>query len=258
MPSASADGTKLVFRQTEPANSSVRLRHLSTGSETTLISALRRPALSPDGSFVAYSDQKHLSVIPAAGGEAAILLKFERSGDVFGWSPDSRRILYWDGEPVRYSAFGLAARKSTVLVSHPSYSIHDASLSPDQRGVAFHTPLRNAIMRIAPVRNGRAAGEAEWVTLDDRGVDNRKPWWSPDGNLLYFFSMRDGFACIYAQRLEPASKRPIGEPVPVYHFHRARVRAFVGAWLGPAILPDRIILSLTEGTSNVWLAEAKK
>ena len=38
------------------------------------------------------------------------------------------------------------------------------------------------------------------------------PIWSPDGNLLYFLSERDGFRCIWGQKLDPASKRPLGAP----------------------------------------------
>ena len=44
----------------------------------------------------------------------------------------------------------------------------------------------------------------------------------PDGNLLYFFSERDGFPCIWAQRVEPLTKHPLGDMFPVYHLHHAR------------------------------------
>jgi hypothetical protein len=46
--------------------------------------------------------------------------------------------------------------------------------------------------------------------------------WSPDGALLYFLSEREGFRCILAQRLDPATKRLLGEAFPVRHFHTAR------------------------------------
>jgi hypothetical protein len=45
------------------------------------------------------------------------------------------------------------------------------------------------------------------------------PRWSPDGALLYFLSERDGFRCLWAQRLEPTAKTPFGPAVPVHHFH---------------------------------------
>jgi len=35
-------------------------------------------------------------------------------------------------------------------------------------------------------------------------------------------SLRDGFECLWVQRLDPAAKTPPGAPFPVYHFHSAR------------------------------------
>jgi hypothetical protein len=49
--------------------------------------------------------------------------------------------------------------------------------------------------------------------------NNDKQRWSPNGNLLYFVSERDGFRCIWAQRLDPGSKRPVGALFAVYHSH---------------------------------------
>jgi hypothetical protein len=143
--------------------------------------------------------------------------------------------------------------QSAELLSHPKYAIHDARLSPNQRWIVFHTPVRNSILRIAPVRNGRAADEGEWITVADRGVDNSRAWWSPDGNLLYFFSTLDGFWCIYGQRLAPATKKIVGEPFEVYHSD-GRLRPRPSAFSGPAN-PSRLILSVAERSSNVWLPQ---
>lgn len=260
-PSASADGSKLVYVQAEPDNRSFRVRDLVSGRETTLLSVSGRPCVSPDGSLVAYMDlnQRTLNLIPIAGGEATRLLQFKGPGHVFGWSPDGAKILYWEGNPVRYSTFDAKTRQSALLISHREYNIHDATFSPDQRWLAFHTPFeRQTKIWIAPVRDGRAAADSEWITVIDLGTDSRKPWWSPDGNLLYFFSNQDGFHCLYAQRLD-ASKHPAGRPFPVYHSHQfgEGLGSNRTRW-GMAKLPGRIIVPLFEGTSNVWIAERKE
>jgi hypothetical protein len=42
------------------------------------------------------------------------------------------------------------------------------------------------------------------------------PALSPDGTLVYGSSFRDGSRCIWAQRLNPTTKRPEGAPFDVY------------------------------------------
>jgi Tol biopolymer transport system component len=255
----SADGRKIVYMQTEAERDSIRLRDLITGGETTLISARVRPQMSPDGSMVAYSDGKQLSMIPASGGEASQLLDFKGMGAAFGWSPDSRRIVYWDSSPIRFSWFDVQSRQTAELISHPKYDIHGASLSPDQRWLLFFTPLqRKTIVRITPMRDGRAAGEAEWITVLDREANNRVPFWSRDGNLVYFLTNLDGSQCFYGQRLDPATKRPVGDPFPLYHFHQSRLRLPPGANMGGVILPDRLIIASQEISSNIWIAESRE
>ena len=50
-----------------------------------------------------------------------------------------------------------------------------------------------------------------------------KPQLFPDGNTMYFTSNRDGFMCMWAMRLDPKTKRPLGAPFPIQHFHAASV-----------------------------------
>jgi hypothetical protein len=81
-----------------------------------------------------------------------------------------------------------------------------------------------------------------------------KPRWSPDGSVLYFTSLRDGFHCLWAQRLRSDTKQPIGPPFPLQHFHSARLSmnntGFAG--LAIAVARDRIFLNLGEVTGNIW------
>jgi hypothetical protein len=44
----------------------------------------------------------------------------------------------------------------------------------------------------------------------------------PDGNALYYASERDGYRCLWVQRLDAATKRPVGEAQVLQHFHDAR------------------------------------
>jgi WD40 repeat protein len=125
-------------------------------------------------------------------------------------------------------------------------------------GAFIHVPLEAEQGRtpifIAPLRNGVALGESEWIQVTDGTGTEAAPWWSPDGNILYFLSQRDGFQCIWAQHLDKATKRPAGAPFDVAHFHGAR-RKVQEAGFGPGIGVDKLVFALSESTGNIWMAQ---
>ena len=90
---------------------------------------------------------------------------------------------------------------------------------------------------------------------------DRFPAWSLDGNVLYFVSERDGFRCIYAQRLTPDTKEPMDHPMDVYHFHVARrsMMNFVNAEMARlSVARNRIVFTLGERTGNLWMTELSR
>jgi hypothetical protein len=100
----------------------------------------------------------------------------------------------------------------------------------------------------------RGTAHCGWISIADAAWTQ----WSSNGNVLYFPSGRDGYRCIWAQRLEPAAKRPIGTPIPVYHVHS------LGRFLGDGdfrkicVGRDKMIFNMGERTSNIWMAEWKE
>jgi Tol biopolymer transport system component len=257
-PSASADGRLLAYAQAEPSGSYIRVRGPVAERETTLVSVQGRPKVSPDGSKIAYSVSKEgISIIASEGGESKLLVRSpgELNTQVYGWTPDGKRLVYWTGRPVRFLLFNVDTGDSVDLIAHSTYDIHNAELSPDARWVSFDTPTaRRRATWIAAVQEGKAAGEKDWILINDGG---QKAWWSRDGNLLYMIHTLDGFACIWAQRLDPKTKRPVGAAFAVYHVHGARIKLPMEglASFGPAVVPDGIIFGLSEETGNVSLGE---
>jgi dipeptidyl aminopeptidase/acylaminoacyl peptidase len=263
MPSSSADGRLLAYAQVEPGGVSVRLRDLATSKETALVNSLARPKVSPDVSQIAYSAfPNSMYVMPSAGGEATRLVtpgEQVTQRQIREWTADGTRIVYWYGNPARFALLDPETRGSTDLIAHPKMDIYTAEMSPDQRWVAFATQVgAQWNLWIAACPNGKAVGEKDWI-LVNTGSDQR-PWWSPDGNLLYTVSSRDGVRCIWAQRLNPTTKRPQGQPFAVHHLHGARVKVASDllAGFGPAILPDGLIFSLNDLSANVWIGEPQK
>ena len=156
-------------------------------------------------------------------------------------------------------ALRLATAEQTEFLKHATYSLYQVDFSADGRWITFEAVTRPGHSRlfVAPASEPWPIDEKNWVPVtDDRGWDD-KPRWSPDGNLIYFTSERDGFVCLWAQRLDPGSKKPIGAPLDIYHFHGARRSMMnVGyATLEISVAPDKIILNLGEFTGNVWMTK---
>jgi WD40 repeat protein len=137
----------------------------------------------------------------------------------------------------------LASRRRTVLLAHKDYRFYDPRFSPDGRWIALLGPSGVLIVPFAL----KPIPEEEWISVGAGG----HPQWSPDGRLLYFILPHDGYRCIGAQRLGP-SQRPIGLSLPIYHDHTTR-RSLGGFVVGR----DKLFLSITERTGNIWMAEWK-
>jgi Tol biopolymer transport system component len=109
---------------------------------------------------------------------------------------------------------------------------------------------------VAPLREWHTAPESSWIPITNGRTPDRNAVWSPDGNLVYFLSERDGFRCFWAQRLDAATKRPRGEPFVVQHFHQARQSydsdRFAGIQL--SVGTDKLVYPNQERTGNIWLA----
>jgi hypothetical protein len=108
---------------------------------------------------------------------------------------------------------------------------------------------------IARLENGRPTAHDKWIQITKEFVASH-PWWSPDGNTLYFRSNRDEFTCIWAQPLDPTTKKPQGPLKSIRHFHgRVRTANVGGGAFGYGMTKDRLYLPLSEPKANIWLAE---
>jgi Tol biopolymer transport system component/DNA-binding winged helix-turn-helix (wHTH) protein len=255
-PSLSHDGNVLVYQQSSPSGDEVLLRDNAKGTEAVLIGQLVRPKLSPDGSRVAFSNSKGLYLLDSGGGQPKALMQTTERLVAYGWSPDGERVVFWHGSPVQFSTIEWRTGKRKVLISHPKYSVLNAVFSPDENWLSFDVPgPTGRRVMIAPVRDGTAAAESEWITVAAASNWNQRGWWSEDGRLLFYLSDRDRSTCIWAQHLAIDTKRPVGDAFPVSHFHDMR-RLLPGAGpYGPAVSRNELLVGLQERTENIWLAE---
>jgi len=136
--------------------------------------------------------------------------------------------------------------------------LYRGHFSPDERWITFHAdhPRSGTRVFIAPFRGTTPVEESDWIAVTEGGAFDDAPRWSPDGNRLYYLSDRDGFRCIWAQRLDPATKRPMGIPSAVQHFHRRqRSVVAVGVSVDLCVARDKFVFTMGELRGNIWIAE---
>jgi Tol biopolymer transport system component len=261
-PTLSDDGAALVYRSRRAGRFAVILRRLGGAAETVLTMTPEEhyPAVSRDGTRVAYSfpqaDKVPIFVVGASGGTPEQVC--DDCGEVKEWSQGGDQILYVTAhDPSGIGLLKVGSSPNHVWLRHPSYGIYSPRLSSDGRWIAFNgraDRLAPARVFVAEVEGAVVAGEEDWIVVSN---DGDAPTWSPRANLLYFWSDRDGSPCLWAQRLDPATKRPTGGPLSIQHFH-SRGLSWKNLYLGApgiAVARDRIVFNLGEHTGNVWMMD---
>ncbi len=170
------------------------------------------------------------------------------------WTGDGERILVSGRDRSRLEAVDIITGDRREVLPGRRYTLAEARLSPDGRWIAVRADALEAgcpsvfLARFAPGKTTRCADLIPLAEPDAFGFG-----WSPDGGLLYFFSSRDGFRCIWAQRLHPTTKPPLEDPIAVRHFHRYQQRPHSEG--GIAVVAGGLAIWLMESSSSVWMAE---
>jgi Tol biopolymer transport system component len=261
-PTLSDDGTTLAFRSRRTGQFGVVLRKLESGAETVLTGTAEDhfPAISRDGTKVAYSLARNgkipVFVLAAGGGLPEQVC--DDCGDVEDWSPGGDRILYVTAhDPSGVGLLKIGASHDDTWLSDEGYGIYSPRFSPDGQWVAFNgrtNRMAPSQVFVARVEQDAVIGRTHWIPISE---DGDAPAWSPQASVLYFWSDRDGSPCLWAQRLNPISKRPAGTALSIQHFH-SRGLSWKNLHLGApgiAVARDKLVFNLGENTGNIWMAE---
>jgi len=255
-PSASLDGARLAFISQRGGKLQVWVKESRTGLERAIAPASFFGALSADGERLGFvhlaGNQNNVLIVPVAGGVPVKLCA--DCGRVWGWSPDGVHLVLGPLVAGRniIDIANTQTGRITRLLEHPSYRLYQVHFSPDGRWLQLMAALDPSRSRVfvVPYR-GQVVPERDWIPVTDGTTWDDFLGWSPDGNLLYFFSDRDGFRCAYAQALAPATRQPVGKLRAVCHLHHSRL-LFLGL-TQISVTSDRLFLNLAEMTGNIWM-----
>jgi len=177
-------------------------------------------------------------------------------------SRDGKSLLVWtDTEPGNHiDLIDLDTGAAHRVLESLSYHFYGPELSPDGDWISFVAKTGGHAFRtyIARARAEGSVPEYEWIPITRPSDQFQMAFWSPDENLLYLLNEHGegNLNWLDAQRLDPGTKHPSGEPVNVYHFKEPRVPSMDPIWNHPAAVGGRIVLQLVDQSTNVWIMNA--
>lgn len=163
------------------------------------------------------------------------------------WSKDGKLLLCTDHVDLFQIRIGDGKRKMLV---HPPREPEFARFSPDARWVSYVSTAGQGeivVGYLAPLD-----GSSRTIQIDHE-VYTLSLHWAPDGNAIYFWSVRDGFRCLYMQRLDPRTKVPKGAPLAILHRHESQHYPWSGGTL--AVASGALAMTLSDELANIWKAE---
>lgn len=157
----------------------------------------RDPAVSPDGTLVAFTSDRSgnfdVWVLAIAGGAPVQLTSHPGFDGDPAWSPDGNRIAFTSDRGGNQDIWVVSASggEATALTTNPARDF-DATWSPDGELLAF-TSDRSGNQDLWVVR---LSNRAESQVTTDPAADNQ-PAWAPDGDRIAFTSERSTYRHIW-------------------------------------------------------------
>ncbi|MFN7931714.1 MAG: protein kinase [Bryobacteraceae bacterium] len=243
----------VILRRDLDNRTDTRIGAIPFGQFTGIGSALNS-AMSPDGKRFAWtvrtSQQQTDSYIAEIDGTS---VKIAAEGQVRSWGGELDRILMTkqDGSYLFDPKTGKMARVFETSGS-------GIQMSMDGRWLALYRTAEGLVnVMMCPVREDHVTKVAECLPVTDGTHSDVLPTISPNNRIVYFYSTRDGFQCLWAQRVVPEKRGLEGVPFVVKHFHSARISpaSVATGRRRIAVARDKIVITMAERTGNIWKAD---
>jgi WD40 repeat protein len=138
------------------------------------------------------------------------------------------------------------------VLSNPDRDLLAARFSPDGRALVLNCRASESIgvLQMARLVDGKPVPPDKWIALTDGTSSAHFPEWTRDGRSVMFISNRDGFYCLWHQRLN-RKLSPEGRATPVTHFHTASLNLGRRP-LAFTVTETSAIVSLEAARTNLW------
>jgi serine/threonine protein kinase/Tol biopolymer transport system component len=224
--SVTADGAAIVFEQWSARHREIWLQSVRTGQQQMIVRVedprQLNAVVSPDGARIVYTvgseppDGRGF-VVEGGGGVPRALCE---GCELHGFLSDNRRALAVDEDSHAISLVDVTDGTRQELIRDADGRIDRPHASGDDRWLAFRRVIATtAETYVGALSAGRALASGHWQDVQEPTVTGRPTGWSLDSRVLYLLLDTDGFRCLWAQRIDPATGRLTGAPVAVRHFH---------------------------------------
>jgi serine/threonine protein kinase/Tol biopolymer transport system component len=259
-PSLSADGKTLLFSSNRRGHGD--LHQLET--DPTRVTRLTKtkgnkehPCLSPNGSWIAFTqvDEKgeYLHVMNADGSGDHLLARDlqERFAKAYhaDWSPDGSLLAGVFETRQMKGVIGIASMDAKTgmardikLLKLPGESPHCPRWSPNGRFLVYEAVSKGSWDLWITTPDGK---ETRQLTSDPG--NSRTAAWSHDGKYLYFIKDQRS---VWRLPMDHASGQPTGKPQLWAQFPKMKI-----AWDSLAVASDRVVISVTDEASDLYLVE---
>ncbi len=251
----SPDGKTILFVELsygQARNPAIYIRS-TDGSQAVRLGDGNRPALSPDGKFVACilndGPKAELSLLPTGPGEARVFktpgMRYER----VEWFPDGEKLLVTGNQPNQPMRTYLQDIRGGEPVPITPPGVLGARVSPDGKYV---TAMVGGKLNLLPIAGGLSKPAVAPQVIDVQAGDSVVRW-SADGRFLYL-RQNEGLAAMKINRLDLTSRRE--EP-----WKELKPADPVGVRIGQVVMtPDGNVYaySYQRDISTLYLADGLK